>query len=54
MIHTLLLANVSMGKLIDTVVHESFNQLDKTVNCYEHMNDLKAIGNSRYHNSNQC
>ena len=51
-IHTLLLADVSMGKLKDTVVHESFHQLEKTVNCCQHVQDLKAIGNSRYRNIN--
>ena len=52
MIHTLFLADVSMGKLIDTVVYDSFNQLEKIVNCCQHVQDLKAVGNSRYHNIN--
>ena len=34
------------GKLIDTVVDESFMLAGETVNCCQHVQDLKAIGNS--------
>ena len=39
-----------MGKFIDTVVDESFMRAAETVNCCQHVEDLKAIGNSRYRN----
>ena len=50
MIHTYMyeLIKVSMGKLIDTVVHKSFKHAGEIVECLQHVQDLKAIGNSQY------
>ena len=42
---------MSVGKLIDTVVHESFKHAGETVECLQHVQDLKAIGNSQYQNT---
>ena len=50
MLHTYELGIVSMGKFIDTL-SLSHSLLDgETVNCCQHIEDLKAIGNSQYHN----
>ena len=42
---------MSMGKFIVTVVDESFMHAGETVNCCQYVEDLKAIGNSRYRNN---
>ena len=38
---------VSMEKFIDTIVDWSFMLPEETVNCCQHIQDLKAIGNSQ-------
>ena len=45
-VHTYWLIKVSIGKLIDTVFHESFKHAGETVECLQHIQDLKAIRNS--------
>ena len=42
---------MSSGKFIDTVVNESFMLAGETVNCCQHSQNLKAIGNSQFHNN---
>ena len=42
---------MSSGKFIDTVVDESFMLAGETVNSCQHSQNLKAIGNSQFHNN---
>ena len=45
------LSDVSIGKFIDTLSLSHSLLVGETVNCCQHVQDLKAIGNSRYGNS---
>ena len=46
MLHTHGLGIVSMGKFIDTLYLSHLLLAGETVNCCQHIEDLKAIGNS--------
>ena len=45
------LSDVSTGEFIDTWPLSHSRLAGGTVNCCQHIEDLKAIGNSRYHNN---
>ena len=51
MLHTYELSDVSTGEFIDTLSLSHSLLAGETVNCCQHVEDLKAIGNSRYRNS---
>ena len=42
---------MSTGEFIDTLFLSHSLLCGETVNCCQHVEDLKAIGNSRYHNN---
>ena len=50
MLHTCELSDVSTGEFIDTWPLSHSLLAGETVNCCQHVEDLKAIGNSRYRN----
>ena len=49
-LHTYELSDVSTGEFIDTLSLSHPLLVGETVNCCQHIEDLKAIGNSRYRN----
>ena len=49
-LHTYELCDVSTGEFIDTLSLSHSLLAGETVNCCQHIEDLKAIGNSRYCN----
>ena len=51
MLHTCELSDVSTGEFIDTLSLSHSLLAGETVNCCQHIEDLKAIGNSRYRNT---
>ena len=46
MLHTYELSDVSTGEFIDTLPLSHSLLAGRTVNCWQHIEDLKAIGNS--------
>ena len=50
-LHTYELSDVSTGEFIDTLSLSHSLLAGETVNCCQHVEDLKAIGNSRYRNT---
>ena len=51
MLHTYELGIVSIGMFIDTLSASHLLLAGETVNCCQYVEDLKAIGNSRYRNN---